>query len=133
MAVTRRIKRRETLTLIAVLTIVPVAGAYAILECQHWYRYAMHNRAQTPSSIGPESPPGTETFAPGRAVPEQPAITNIDIVTAEQAGTRVDDDEMVIGVVIDGTARAYPLNMMTEFKREVFNDELAGRPIAATW
>ena len=84
-------------------------------------------------SLGPDNPPGPNSFAPGRAVPEQPAITNIEIVTAQQAGIRVEDDEMVMGVVIDGKARAYPLNMMTDYKREAFNDVLAGLPIAANW
>jgi len=45
----------------------------------------------------------------------------------------VDDDELVIGVVIDGEARAYPINQLTGPDREIINDELAGTAIAATW
>ena len=43
------------------------------------------------------------------------------------------DDELVLGVVIDGKARAYPINMLTGPTREIINDELSDVAIAATW
>jgi uncharacterized protein DUF3179 len=43
------------------------------------------------------------------------------------------DDDLVIGVVAGGEARAYPVNLMWEPVNEVLNDTLGGRPITATW
>ena len=43
------------------------------------------------------------------------------------------DNELVIGVEIDGQARAYPINQLTGPSREIINDVLAGTAIAATW
>ena len=59
------------------------------------------------------------------------AITDPKIVTANEAG--ISDNELVIGVEIDGQARAYPINQLTGPTREIINDELAGTAIAATW
>ena len=72
-------------------------------------------------------------FDPDRVLAEQPAITKLSIVSAKNVGDTVEDDELVLGVVIDGKARAYSINSLTSPAREVFNDTLAGRPIAATW
>lgn len=41
------------------------------------------------------------------------------------------DEELVLGVEIDGQAKAYPIAVLTA--REMVNDELAGIPILATW
>lgn len=59
------------------------------------------------------------------------AITDPKITTVDKA--RVADNDLVIGVEIDGQARAYPINQLTGPSREIINDELAGTAIAATW
>ena len=41
--------------------------------------------------------------------------------------------DLVIGLTIGTAARAYPINMLTGPRREIINDELGGRAIAATW
>jgi hypothetical protein len=41
------------------------------------------------------------------------------------------DDELVMGVAIDGEAKAYPVTVLRF--REMVNDELAGWPILVTW
>jgi len=46
---------------------------------------------------------------------------------------QVTGKELVIGVVVDGKARAYPINMLTGPSREIINDVLGSRSIAATW
>lgn len=53
------------------------------------------------------------------------------VVPAAEAGLR--DDEVVIGVVAGGAARAYPVNLMWKPENEVLNDTLGGAAIAATW
>ena len=41
------------------------------------------------------------------------------------------DDELVMGLVIDGEAKAYPITVLRS--REMVNDELGGLPILVTW
>lgn len=43
------------------------------------------------------------------------------------------DDDLVIGLVIRGEARAYPVNYMNGPLNEVVNDNLGGEAIASTW
>lgn len=58
-------------------------------------------------------------------------IKKFPIVKATESG--LEDNELVIGVEIEGHARAYPINMLTGPSREILNDELGKMPIAATW
>ncbi len=74
-----------------------------------------------------------DDFAPRQVVRAFDAITAPDIVPAAEAKGWVRDDELVLGVVIAGEARAYPINMLTSPSREIINDNLGGRAIAATW
>jgi hypothetical protein len=60
-----------------------------------------------------------------------PIRAEVKAVSAAHASLR--DDDMVIGVVVGGEARAYPVNLMWEPVNEVLNDTLGGQPIAATW
>jgi hypothetical protein len=50
-------------------------------------------------------------------------------VTAEAAG--LDDDELVLGVLIEGEAMAYPIRYLALY--EVINDRIAGTPLTPTW
>jgi hypothetical protein len=71
-------------------------------------------------------------YAPRKVLPVPlRAITDPKIVHANEA--EISDNELVIGVEIDGQARAYPINQLTGPSREIINDELAGTAIAATW
>ncbi len=63
-----------------------------------------------------------------------PAITNAPVVAGAQATpSLVRDEELVLGVVHKGEARAYPINQLTGPRREIINDRLGGEPVAATW
>ena len=55
------------------------------------------------------------------------------IVPADEAEKFVEADELVLGVVIGGLPRAYPVNMLTNPTREIINDRLGGVALAATW
>ena len=50
-----------------------------------------------------------------------------------ESGVEVDlqADELVLGVAIDGQAKAYPISVLRN--REMVNDELAGIPLLVTW
>lgn len=75
---------------------------------------------------------GVDNYAP-RTVIARPfrAITNPTIVPAEK--TTIADNELVIGVELNGQSRAYPINQLTGPRREIINDVLGGTAIAATW
>ena len=60
-----------------------------------------------------------------------PAIVEPQIVSADKADLSA--NALVLGVVIDGEARAYPINQLTGPRREIINDTLHGIAIAATW
>ena len=72
-------------------------------------------------------------FEPRRVVKAFDPITDPKVVVADKAGEFVRDEELVLGVVIGEAARAYPINMLTRPIREIINDRLGGRSIAATW
>ena len=75
---------------------------------------------------------GTPDYRP-RMVLKKPIrpITDPPIVSADRSGLA--ENELIIGVEIDGLARAYPINQLTGPSREIINDQLNGTAIAATW
>jgi hypothetical protein len=54
-------------------------------------------------------------------------------IRADDVVDRVRPAELVLGIVIAGEARAYPIHMLVGPEREIINDTLGGRAIAATW
>lgn len=68
------------------------------------------------------------TLLPKDAIP---SIDNPKFYSASEADEEYDPDEMVLGVVFDGEARAYSVNMLSS--HEIVNDNVAGRAIAVTW
>lgn len=87
--------------------------------------------------------PRGEIVAAGFAKDGLPAMTNSAVFTPAQAdefshelraahqGRFLVDSDRVIGVVVNGAARAYPLRVITW--HEVVNDTLGGRPIVVTY
>lgn len=72
-------------------------------------------------------------FKPVQVVKPFKAIVDAPHVPVDQAAKWVKDDELVLGVSLKGAARAYPINMLTNPTREIINDTLGARKIAATW
>ena len=56
-------------------------------------------------------------------------IYDPQFVSAQEAD--YSDNELVMGVAIDGEAKAYPVGLLNS--REMVNDELAGIPFLVTW
>jgi len=79
------------------------------------------------------APAAAEEFNPKRVVKRFDPIRNPKVVPAGEAGKFVRDDELILGVVVNEEARAYPINMLTNPTREIINDRVGGRAIAATW
>ena len=59
------------------------------------------------------------------------AILNPSIVSAQEAGTRFEEQEQVIGLSLNGDHRAYSIPQLSN--REIVNDVLGGVPVAVTW
>lgn len=60
-----------------------------------------------------------------------PAIDDPQFESATSAAAHLKPDERVIGVVINGDARAYPINILSS--HEIVNDVVGGEPVAVTW
>jgi hypothetical protein len=60
-----------------------------------------------------------------------PAIFDPEFLTAEEANEEYHENELVLGVEIDGDARAYSIPHLSS--HEIVNDTVGGRHIAATW
>ena len=98
------------------------------------YRY-LRIAAFALSILGVNTPHsrGEQEFNPRTVVRPMPAITKAPTVAAREVTGEVVDGELVLGVVVNGSVRAYPINMLTGPSREIINDTLGGQAIAATW
>jgi len=60
-----------------------------------------------------------------------PVLDHPEMSSAAAAEEFLGDDEPVIGVVLNGDARAYPVPVMG--KHELANDTVGGVPVAVSW
>ncbi len=58
-----------------------------------------------------------------------PAIKNPEFVSASDA--RLDDNEPVLGIIIDGESRAYSIYLLNH--HEIVNDKIGNKAFAVTW
>ncbi len=121
---TRRIDTRWIIVPIAILV------AVAFIQLAH------HSVNRNPT--GPVLQAGNAAFDPIRAdeiqtiLPEDriPAIVNPTYVPVSAAGDFRDDEE-VIGLAINGDARAFPISTLSA--HEIVDDVIGGQPLAVTW
>ena len=73
-----------------------------------------------------ELPEGVEQILPRGQIA---AVFEPRFVSVSEAA--IDDDAWVLGVVIDGRAKAYSLNLLN--RHEVVNDRFGDLPVAAVW
>jgi hypothetical protein len=98
---------RSRLPLLVLAALLPVASAAQEPTNRDQSRYTQLNPEGFPIRTGVTAQPGRDAT--------------------------LRDDDLVIGVVVGGEARAYPVNLMWEPVNEVLNDTLGGQPITATW
>ena len=55
-----------------------------------------------PPLLSRDNPPSPESFAPQRMLNQQPPITELKVIAANEVQGEVEPDELVLGVVIDG-------------------------------
>lgn len=72
-------------------------------------------------------------FRPQKVLPPQPPITTFPTKLVREAKDALNPSELVLGVTVGKESRAYPINMLTGPQREILNDMLGGKAIAATW
>ena len=60
-----------------------------------------------------------------------PAILEPVFLSGAEADSQMSPDEMVLGIILNGEARAYSLWQLDA--HEIVNDSLGGLPIAPTW
>jgi hypothetical protein len=143
-------KRWLSHALTIVVLSLPVLLAAAILaERMQWGPFALPKESPAgtdssppndPPSRDEDEPPAAasafdlDDYRPRVVVPRYlPPITDVPLKRPGELRGEVTDEELVLGVEIGGQARAYPINQLFWPQREVFNDTLGGRPIAATW
>jgi hypothetical protein len=87
----------------------------------------------TDSEVIVNAETGEETYNIVSLLPPDaiPAINNPQFVQGAEADTLYHVDELVLGVEIDGDARAYSIPFLSG--HEIVNDEVGGVPIAVTW
>jgi hypothetical protein len=73
-----------------------------------------------------DPPEGVKQVLPRGGIP---AIFDPHFVPA--ASAKIPDGAWVFGVVIDGQAKAYDLNLLNH--HEIVNDVVGGKPVAPTW
>ena len=83
-------------------------------------RYPRNARLENPSRFG---------SAPGYRFDAIPPIYDPRFTDADD--TALDGEELILGIEINGEAKAYPISVMRS--REMVNDKLGGVPILATW
>ena len=81
------------------------------------------------AAMAPERDLDIVTLLPPDAIPsiDQPIFFD----TPQEADEVYGDNEYVLGIEIDGDARAYSVPLLSS--HEIVNDVIAGRPIAVTW
>lgn len=88
----------------------------------------------TPAVGEDPTPPGSEenyriiTLLPPDAIP---AIDDPEFYDVSEADREYGADELVIGVELEGEAKAYPIGLLS--RHEIVNDTVGGRAIAVTW
>lgn len=60
-----------------------------------------------------------------------PAIDDPQFITANTADGQYGNSELIIGVAINGDARAYSIPLLSS--HEIVNDTVGGQPVAVTW
>jgi len=128
------------ITAAATLGVLIAAGVIAFVLRGEIREYRKQRRvaklieaAEQSPPLSKDHPPSPESFRPVPVLSRQPPITNFPVASATDAAERLREDELVLGVEIDGETRAYPLNMLNGPMREILNDTLGGRAIAVTW
>ncbi len=108
-------------------TVIPTALPAAVIAPENT---PLPTASPTPTvESAPERDLDIQTLLPPDAI--RSIDSPIFFETTEEADTVYDEGEYVLGVEIDGDARAYSVPLLSS--HEIVNDTVAGIPIAVTW
>jgi len=114
---------------VSVALLAAVAGARYLGSPQHTHEAfddTDPDSLYSPVLAGEELPDGYRRSLPRDAI--RP-IYDPTFVSASRVGWG--DDTLIVGLEIDGDARAYPVSYMNQ--REIVNDHVGGTPVLVTW
>jgi len=87
--------------------------------------------AGKPFDVTRHSVPLNEIVGGGPPKDGIPALDGPKFVPAGEAQKFLSDKDRVLGVAMDGVAKAYPVRILNW--HEIVNDEINGHPITVTW
>ncbi len=124
----------NSILILAVTVAAGVGGAIGLIYVldnspgQHWW-----NKTRRPNS-SIDIYTFSKEYKPVVVMPRPfPAITKFPIKKVDEVEDQINPSELVLAVTVAKESRAYPINMLTGPQREILNDELGGKAIAATW
>lgn len=86
-------------------------------------------RPEDSAQVAPERDFDVVTLLPPDAIPALTSPGYHD--TTDSADETYDDDDLVLGIEINGDARAFSVPLMS--RHEIVNDVIGGEPVAVTW
>lgn len=96
-----------------------------------WYSGAPEPAKDIPQKLPPAPQINANAIKPLLPRDSIRSIDNPQFVSIEMAAPSMKENERVIGVIINGDARAYPIPILSV--HEIVNDVVGGEPIAVTW
>lgn len=105
-------------------------GEAHVVKVERKTKLISNGQGQKPFDVTRHSIPLSEIE---RSVPKDaiPALVHPRFLTAQEVGKRLKDSDQVLGVFLNGEARAYPVPILNS--HELVNDEVGGQPILVTW
>ena len=93
-------------------------------------KYISNGPGQQPFDVTRHTVPLSEI---GRSVPKNsiPALVNPRFVTSSDVIRLLDAKDRVLGVYLNGEAKAYPIRILNW--HELVNDEVGGDPVLVSW
>jgi uncharacterized protein DUF3179 len=117
---------------LAAVTISAVAAGQEAREVkvERKPKYISNGAGQKPFDVTRHTVPLAEIE---RSVPKNsiPALVHPRFVAAGEIGKLLDVKDRVLGVYLNGEAKAYPIRILNW--HELVNDEVGGRPILVSW
>jgi hypothetical protein len=86
---------------------------------------------QKPFDVTRHTIPLSEIRGGGPGRDDIPALASPNFLTADKVGGLLHDSDRVIGVYLNGEAKAYPIRILNW--HELVNDTVGGRPVLVTW
>ena len=109
--------------LLIITLIALVSGIFMI-------NYASSSNSLNGFDLSNSSLPSEQIIRGGPPRDGIPALTNPEFITAEDSNNLSPTDR-VVGIVLNGQARAYPINILNW--HEIVNDNIAGQRVAITY